>query len=507
MLEKRKVAVIGSGASAVGALTGLFKQASDVEITLFDVGQRVAAPPEIENPSQEWIADFYDDIYRKIRAIQPYKFPPPKTHFGEAIAKQPVGDRWRVFRSETFGGLTNYWGATLLPFTDREMAKWPINKEALQPYYEAIAQLVGLTGGSDALNDYYSDFSTRPSIKPTAMLGELDRVVNRSDLKRSAPFKILSGLNRCAIETRKDHPRGCVYCGECLAGCFRDSIYSARHTMSQYKRDARCVKVIEGRVRRIEEGGRRIHIDTAQGSITESDFAKVFLCAGCLASTEIMMTSLGISRGPVVTDNAVYVFPILYLGKLPREAANEAYLALCNLIFACIPQSQAKHSAQVLIYPNFDYLWRYNMPTKLWAMSKTIFGALRSRLFWGRLYIHSDQSQAYAMEMKRNQMSLEVARKMTDRTHVNEWMKGIRAVVNQNGFYIPPIPPIQEATNSHYGGTLPYGGELVKVPASSEVMPGVYLCDGACFPESPAMVPTFTLMANAMRVATEAMRV
>jgi choline dehydrogenase-like flavoprotein len=32
-------------------------------------------------------------------------------------------------------------------------------------------------------------------------------------------------------------------------------------------------------------------------------------------------------------------------------------------------------------------------------------------------------------------------------------------------------------------------------------MPGVHLCDSSCFPDAPAVSPTFTIMANAARIA------
>jgi hypothetical protein len=66
---------------------------------------------------------------------------------------QPVGQYLRIFKSESLGGLTNYWGATMLPFTDREMSRWPISSKALDPYYEQMAHLVGLAARPDALNE------------------------------------------------------------------------------------------------------------------------------------------------------------------------------------------------------------------------------------------------------------------------------------------------------------------------------------------------------------------
>ena len=61
-------------------------------------------------------------------------------------------------------------------------------------------------------------------------------------------------------------------------------------------------------------------------------------------------------------------------------------------------------------------------------------------------------------------------------------------------------------SSAHYGATIPYGGNTVKVPPNGEVMRNLYLCDSACFPDLPAVSPTFTIMANAHRTAVEAIR-
>ena len=499
-----KFAVVGTGAAALGVLTALLSEKSDFEITVYDIGKHIVEEPSLDNPSEEWITAFYDEVYRKIRSLNPFKFPPPKTHFGNQIARQDVGKHLRIFKSESFGGLTNYWGATMLPFTGREMANWPISNEALYPYYQKIAELVGLAARPDALNEYFlQDFSTRPPIRPTTMLDHLDRVVNHH--RNSGQFKVVSGLNRCAIETRDDHPNSCVYCGECMTGCFRGSVYSTRSTIEQYLKDPRVTRVVKGRVMRIDEKNRAIDVQTDNALLQETGFSKVFLSAGCISSTEIVMRSVGLRSGPVVKDNAVYVFPILYLGRTPPEARCESYMSECNLIFGCIPKDTDEYFAQVQVYPNFDYLWRYNIPPRLWPIIRPCLWTMRSRFFWGRLYIHSDYSQGYSIELKDDQLVMEEVKPDDVSGYVKALMHSIRAAVNQQGFYIPPIPPLRQKVNSHYVGTLPFGGDLLDVPPNGEVMPGVYLCDPACFPESPAVNLGFTIIANASRIASEAL--
>ena len=66
-------------------LAGILHERPDAEVTIFDAGNHVAQEPRPENPSAEWIKEFYDEIYKNIRLVHGLKFPPPRTHFGDQI--------------------------------------------------------------------------------------------------------------------------------------------------------------------------------------------------------------------------------------------------------------------------------------------------------------------------------------------------------------------------------------------------------------------------------------
>ncbi|MBU1137095.1 hypothetical protein KKD72_01865, partial [Patescibacteria group bacterium] len=446
----KKIAVIGTGAAGLGVLTALLDKKSNFNIFVYDIGKTIEKAPISDNPTQDWINSFYSKIYQKIRSLYPFKFPPAKTHFGEQIARQPVGQNLNIFKSETFGGLTNYWGATMLPFTNRELEKWPIKKEELYLSYERIAQLVGLSADSDNLNQYFEkDFSTRPPLSPTAVLSRLDQLISQNPSK--GEFKIISGINRCGVETREGHPNSCVYCGECLAGCFRDSIYSARKTIKTYFKDPGVKYCAGAKVSRLKEKNGLIEIEFANGQ-SEKGFSKVFLGAGCPSSTEIIMRSIGFKGELTMADNSVYVFPVFYLGRKPKEA-GKSYFALCNLILGCLPKNEKDRFAQVQIYPNFDYLWRYNSPAWLWNLIRPVVGLLRRHIFWGRLYLHSDYSQSYSIQLKNDQLAMSHISRAKPRKYLKNLVSSLRSSINHQGFYFPPIPPLRQKINSHYTST------------------------------------------------------
>ena len=84
-------------------------------------------------------------------------------------------------------------------------------------------------------------------------------------------------------------------------------------------------------------------------------------------------------------------------------------------------------------------------------------------------------------------------------------LDSLRAALTDSGFHLPPLPPVRHKTSSHYSGSVPYGGELLPVAATGEVAPGIYVCDSALFNDGPASSPTFTIMANACRIADQSL--
>lgn len=286
-----------------------------------------------------------------------------------------------------------------------------------------------------------------------------------------------------------------------MAGCFRDAVYSARRTIGDYLRAgyANCLR--DARVRRISEDGQFLEVATGGQLHRHGPFDKVFLCAGCPGTTEIVLRSAGIGDGIVMRDNAVYVFPIVYWGRRSTENRTDQHLALCNLILGCLPPDD-QHFAQVQVYPNFDYLWRFNLPEWLWKVVRPLMCAFRPRLMWGRLYVHSDLSQSYALRMKDDRLRFEIASEPTWDDYHETLFSSVRRAIGRDRFWVPPIRPVRQKANSHYAATLPFHNPVLSVSSTGEVLPGVHLCDSSCFPDAPAVSPTFSIMANAYRVAS-----
>ena len=495
-----KFAVVGTGPAGLGVLTALLDAGHAGRITLFDIDRPIHVPQVVEEPKPDAIASFYDGVYRDIWRSGTRTFPPPKTHFAAALPKVALDGRAKIIRSDALGGLSNFWGGTALPFTDSELAGWPVRRADLDAHYQRMADVCGISGRPDALNRYFgADFVNRPPMHVTRVFDRMERAVNEADAH--AGFETVAGVNRCMLETRPGESRSCVRCGECHAGCFRDSVFSTRRAIAAMIADGR-VALARGKVRAFHTPARVLSIE---GAPTVGPFDRIYLAAGCPNTTEIALRSLGARDTVEMAENAVYIFPVVYFGKTDRSAGREPYVSLCNLIIALLPTSSDLPFAQAQLYTNFDYLWRYNIPPALWPLARGPIARSRDRLFWARLYVHGKLSQSYTIAMDGDTARVTPARG-PDKRAVASLMPVLRHALNRHRFYVPPFDPVYQNVSFHYAATLPPGnGRSVHVSPAGEIAPGVFVCDSTSFPDLPAVSLTFTVMAHGHRVAAQSL--
>ena len=502
-----KVAVIGAGAAAAGVLAGLERFGPPgASITVFDVGQRFTETPASIARDGFSRADL-SRVYRQLHAAHGLSFPPPKSHFGETLSKFAVEEKPLLWKSEHRGGLTNVWGGGMFPFTDRELAGWPVTAAEMDPYYRIMADKVGVCGEADALNEYFTrDYVNRPPLETSPVIDSLRDTINRHADPRGG-YHIIAGASRLALETRAGHERACVYSGECMLGCPRESIWSASQELDRYQATSFIESYVVGRVRRVVD--RRVHFTAGSGEaeVLAGPFDRIYVAAGCIGSTEIVMRSLGIERGPALLDNSVLSFPIFYLGTAGGVLGDGArYFSLCNLSMIGVPEEAGEAAAQVSVYPAFDHLWRYYTPEPLWQPMRHAWRLGRWRFLLGRVFLAGTANRSLAFELDGDRLVIRRGDAPEAPARARVFLRSLRRASNHAGFFVPPVPAGGHATSSHYSSTFPYGGALLDVPRHGRIAPGLHLADASTFVGSPAISPTFTIMANACRTVHESLQ-
>ena len=501
-----EVAVIGTGPAAFSVVSALSShiEGGGVRVTLLGpAGTRPAFALRGRDP-RTWTAAEYDALHQQLKRLGGGGFPPPRTQYGSLLEKC-LGDlRTTLYRTDYFGGLGEFWSTAMFPFRERDFRNWPIGHGEMSAYYRRVADLVGIAGEPDGFRNSYPDtFVNRPAVRQTPLAVDLTRSLARRG-SQGPRFKIRAAANQLAVETRADESNACEYCGGCFYGCFKDALFRpgaelekliARGTISWLPR---AVVAVSSR----SDGD--LEVDLGSGSTKR--FQKVFLCAGAIGSSEIISRSLGISDHDVfIDDNEMYNFPILYYGAQKHRFTDHFSISATAVTIEPV-QAGCGESGHLLVAALPSLMFDYYVPKRLADRVRGLVRFVQGRFLIGQMYVDGATAARYALRVDRDgHASIRPVRSGASDARARLQIAELARALRGSRFAPLRLPLMRVSSSYHYVGGFPFGNPLVPVGERCEILPGLFACDSMVFPDSPAQPLTFTIMANAMRVATLAM--
>lgn len=516
--------VIGSGPAGVAAALTLLNRGHSV--TMLDAGVRL---PEDR-----------DALVSQMRLLEPEQWTqdqkgalkqgmesgldgiPLKRLYGSDFPYQDVDkfvgltyDGADMTMSLAMAGLSNVWGAAVLPFTDAEIDDWPISIADLEPYYRQVLSFMPLAGRSDSLAEnlpLYSDHlnSLKLSLQAEAFLRDLDR--SRDSLSRKG---ITFGCSRLAIQTDStDDQHDCTYCGMCLYGCPYDLIYSTAHTLRLMCENPDFTYISEVIVDRLSESADEVQIH-ARNRLTGEDLAfsarRVFVGCGVIGTTKILLESLDAFDRPVMMkDSQYFLVPLLRLKGVPG-VVDEQLHTLTQLCMELRDPAISPRDIHISVYSHSD-LFESVVRDALGPLGKLkpLVQALLGRILVCGGYLHSDDSPSIEMTLYRGApptMNLAAVANPRMREVVREVVKKLMSCAWEfRGF--PAFPALRTGMPGrgyHAGGTFPMVSEPGEFECDTLGRPNglsrVHAVDSTTFPSIPATNITLTVMANACRIA------
>ena len=237
------ICVIGSGPAGVACASALL--AGGAQVTILDAGlelepERRRRVAELKSaPFEAWDQDSLRVLREGVEVTRGGI--PLKLAYGSAFPyrdplDQPlVGDGVEVKPSFARGGLSNVWGAAVLPYRAEDMSRWPVTAEDLAPHYRAVLGLMPFSGRHDRLEKQFPLHHDEPgmlasSSQAAAFLNDLE--LNAQALEAHG---VSFGVSRLAIQADLAGKPGCVYCGNCLYGCPYEFIYNSNHTLERLR--------------------------------------------------------------------------------------------------------------------------------------------------------------------------------------------------------------------------------------------------------------------------------
>ena len=406
------------------------------------------------------------------------------------------------------GGLSNVWGASVLPFRAEEMEGWPIGREDLAPHYRAVLGFMPFAARSDGLAGSFPLFHDDPgrlenSRQGTALLADLER--SRSTLRSHG---VEFGASRLAVRAASKGGPGCVYCGLCMYGCPYDYIYNSARTLDALRENPRFTYRSGVLVESLEEGDHGVQLVARElsGAPAGVRADRVFIACGVFSTARIVLSSLDAYEQTVkATDNCYFLLPLLRYRK-QRHVAREPLHTLAQVFLEVNDPAVGPHVAHLQVY-SFNELYRRQFQNMFGPL-----GGVADRLLTGRTlivqgYLHSELSPGIELTLHR-EGRLELAVSPNDRTrHALTALKR-RLWLERSSLRAWPLSQAlrvgRPGRGFHTGGTFPMRAQPRRLESDALGTPHgftrVHVVDSSVLPTLPATTITLSVMANAHRI-------
>ena len=526
------VAVVGSGPAGLSCANALLLRG--YRVTILDVAEQLDAPIKKivddlrgTDPAQ-WSRKVMD-VLRANPTLATGGIP-KKFYFGSDFvyaADRPYAPLdvtgTSAVPTNAQGGYSTVWGAALLPTADCDLTGWPLTRKDLAPYYADILAEMPLCAGDDPLLTEFPLFKEHPGnldpgIQGNRLLDDLLRA--GSTLARRGT---LFGRPRLAVHVTDAGAEslGCVYCGLCLSGCPRGSIYSTVPQLESLVRRG-AINYLPGvHVEHVAERDDQTIVSftrTATGERIEQAYDAVFVGAGPINTTRILLASRNMLDQPVtLLESQKFLIPVLRLNDSPGALEDRNVTLASAFLETKIPDISDHWIHVQLSAVNEMVLRSLGMDSERPSLRKLMLGPALRRLMVAWCGLHSDHSSRLVLTLRsgmrngRHELAIHgelsaAAKQISKRVAKSLFSLGWSF---RSAFLFPLIRFSDPGTGTHCGGAFPMSlaprGEL-----ESDLFgrpfgwTRIFAIDSTIFPSIPGTTIALTVMANARRIGATA---
>lgn len=462
-----------------------------------------------------------EEEYYGLPASKRYVFSHPERFSFRAEGMKPLV-------SFASGGLAECWTGGAYTFNDLDLKPFGFGYERMAKYYGIVAQRIGIGGAEDDLAPWYpihEGLQTPIELDQSSAKILSKYHANKSSLKSRNPGIALGRSRQAAISAPFNGRAGCSKCGRCLWGCPNGAFYTPSLTLRELLKNPRFTYLPEKFASHFTHaGGRTLDgltvFPSSGGKETLHGDAFVLAC-GTISSGNIFLRTLFDIHGEIVRlkglmDNQQVLAPFINLSMIGQQYDPNSYQyhQLAVGMMTSNP-SEFVHGQITTMKTASSHPIISQLPFGM-RSGRQIFSILRSALGVVNLNFndtrrqenfltldpvaYNDWPKLFLQYQSPENQQLQIAQAIS---RLQKFMRSIGAPL------IPRMAQVRvPGASVHYSGTLPIdeaGGEFtVTEQCQSNDFDNLFIVDGSIFPTLPAKNLTFTLMANAARVASEA---
>jgi choline dehydrogenase-like flavoprotein len=529
------IIVVGSGASGVHfALAALRKGRRVVMLDVGHAGQNSPLPDDplnglkqnLADPVRYFLGPRYESLVLPGSTGEYYAFPPSKDHVFRARPEfQFEATGFSPLFSFAAGGLAETWTGGCYPFNAGELGAFPFSYQELAPYYEKVSSHIGITGAED---DLAAVLPFHGGLMEPLELDEHSAVLLDTYGRRRAHLNgklgCLIGRARVAALSRPlgGRPR-CDYSGRCLWGCPSGAFYTPSLTLAEcraFPEFRYYAGLFVDHFRLDSKGAVRCVIAyAADGQTHEFAADALVLAAGTLSSARIFLESFYRDAGKApelhgLMDNRQILMPFVNLRMLGRPWNPNTY-QYHQVAMAVRAQDSREylHGLVTTLKTAMIHPLVQTLPFDL-GTSVSAFRNVHSALGMVNINLPDQRREENYVALDAastpHRLIIHYQPEKAEAERLNRTVATFRKILWKLGCVAPSrtvhVRPM--GASVHYAGTLPMTGQPTPLACTkhgrSHDVQNLYFADGTTFPALPAKNLTFTLMANATRMAEEA---
>lgn len=480
----------------------------------------------LEDPVEYFLGkEFQSVIYPGLDG-EYYGFPPSKQYVFSSVPQY----RWKAtgfspLASFASGGLAEAWTGGVYPFNEEDLASFPFSYEEIAPSYSEVARRIGVSGVQDDLEKI---MPIHQHLRPPLDLDEHSSNLLRKYEQKKEVFNhqlhCLMGRARLATLTKDFGERkACGYLGRCLWGCPQGSFYTPSLTLTVCQQYEAFHYVPNQFVRhfKVSNKNKVSHVITQNlntHAVEEVETEVLVLAAGALATSRIFLEALRVQTGKVLElsglmDNQQILVPFVNWDLIGKPFLNESYQY--HQIALGIQSQDPTHAIHGLITTLKSALVHpliHRMPCDL-RSAVFLFRNLHAALGLVNVNLSDVRRVGNILTLgtdertKESILHIHYAPDSKHHARISQAIKVVKKVLRTLGCFVPPgmvhVRPM--GASVHYAGTIPMSRDprplTVSPDCQSHDFDNLYIVDGSTFPFLPAKNITFSLMANAVRVA------
>jgi choline dehydrogenase-like flavoprotein len=529
------ICIIGSGASGVHFALSVARKGYDV--LMLDVGftEREPVNPDdrfedlkerLEDPVAYFLGKKFESAILPDFHSEYYGLPPSKDY---VLRTPPLlecrSDGFAPLFSFALGGLAEVWTGGVYPFHEEDLIQFPFRYNEIGPYYDEVAKRIGISGVKDDMA-HFLPFH-RNLLPPLDLDTHSRKILDTYERRReqlNGQLGCYMGRSRVAtLSVPKDGRGECSYSGRCLWGCPSEALYTPSLTMKECMKFPGFRYVSRVFVTHLRcDANRRITAAVARsledGTLQEFPADRFVLAAGSLMTSKIFMDTIHRHTGEIVKlpglmDNRQILVPFVNLGMVGQEYDPNSYQYHQVVMgFAGEKASDYVHGQittlkSAMFHPIIQGL-PFDLKTSIGVFNgiHAALGVVNVNLSDERRegsYVTLDvdpRSERTRLVIRYEPPSGEEKRIKTVRSRVIKALRTLGCLSPTGMIHIRPM-----GASVHYSGTIPMSDgkrDFTATPwGKSNDFPNLYFTDGTIFPSLPAKNLTFTLMANAVRIA------